>query len=186
MKQPIPLPDSATLAAFAGAGNASQSADYQVEVITPVMGGGVYAGVPDESMPFRAKAIRGHLRWWWRLLARSGDLDAAGFVRLGKKPSEWTAAERQSCEAEIFGSAGTGTPRKAKVMVEVFDAVARGPIPYETQNDKTWVPFGDFNELGYAMFPAQHQSPRGGKRFACCPRARRSACASLPAPRSRP
>src|SRR5437764_717146 len=40
---------------------------YAVEVITPLVGGGVEAGRIDERFPIRATAIRGHLRHWWRL-----------------------------------------------------------------------------------------------------------------------
>lgn len=38
------------------------------ELVTPMYGGGVQAAMPDVSMPIRATAIRGQLRFWWRLL----------------------------------------------------------------------------------------------------------------------
>jgi len=41
---------------------------FLVRVVTPIYGGGVEAGVPDQQMPIRGSAIRGHLRFWWRLL----------------------------------------------------------------------------------------------------------------------
>jgi len=41
---------------------------FSVELITPLYGGGVEAAVPDLEMPIRATAIRGQLRFWWRLL----------------------------------------------------------------------------------------------------------------------
>ena len=41
---------------------------YEVTTITPIFGGGVEAGVPDEELPIRATAIRGQLRYWWRFL----------------------------------------------------------------------------------------------------------------------
>ena len=40
------------------------------ELVTPIYGGGVQAAIPDISMPIRATAIRGQLRFWWRLLAQ--------------------------------------------------------------------------------------------------------------------
>lgn len=43
---------------------------YGCELITPMFGGGVVAGVVDMSMPIRASAIRGQLRSWWRMLAK--------------------------------------------------------------------------------------------------------------------
>lgn len=44
---------------------------YQVELITPLYGGGVQAGIPDDEMPVRAASIRGQLRYWWRMLNQS-------------------------------------------------------------------------------------------------------------------
>lgn len=41
---------------------------YRIETVTPMFGGGVEAGVVDETMPIRATTIRGHLRFWWRML----------------------------------------------------------------------------------------------------------------------
>lgn len=38
------------------------------ELITPMYGGGVKAGEVDCKMPIRASALRGQLRFWWRLL----------------------------------------------------------------------------------------------------------------------
>lgn len=43
----------------------------QVTTITPIYGGGVTAGEPDTELPVRASAIRGQLRFWWRLLHRT-------------------------------------------------------------------------------------------------------------------
>ena len=44
--------------------------EIHCELITPIYGGGIQAAVPDVLMPIRATAIRGQLRFWWRLLAR--------------------------------------------------------------------------------------------------------------------
>lgn len=40
--------------------------EYTIQIITPLFGGGVEAGMPDETMPIRATAIRGQLQFWWR------------------------------------------------------------------------------------------------------------------------
>lgn len=42
------------------------------ELITPMYGGGVKAGEVDRAMPIRASALRGQLRFWWRLLNGGG------------------------------------------------------------------------------------------------------------------
>ncbi len=43
---------------------------YRCRLLTPLYGGGVTAGEIDRQMPVRATAIRGQLRFWWRLLNR--------------------------------------------------------------------------------------------------------------------
>ncbi|MEJ2046041.1 MAG: type III-B CRISPR module RAMP protein Cmr1 [Reinekea sp.] len=40
---------------------------YECELVTPLYGGGIEAGVIDEEMPIRASSIRGQLRFWWRI-----------------------------------------------------------------------------------------------------------------------
>lgn len=46
----------------------SDELQLNVTLVTPMMGGGVDAGVTDMDRPVRAPSVRGHLRWWWRLL----------------------------------------------------------------------------------------------------------------------
>ena len=41
------------------------------KLITPMFGGGVTPGEVDREMPIRASALRGQLRFWWRLLYRA-------------------------------------------------------------------------------------------------------------------
>ncbi|MDP2834548.1 MAG: type III-B CRISPR module RAMP protein Cmr1 [Pseudomonadota bacterium] len=43
---------------------------YCCTLVTPLFGGGVKPGEVDGEMPIRASAIRGQLRFWWRLLNR--------------------------------------------------------------------------------------------------------------------
>lgn len=42
------------------------SQPLEIKVVTPLFGGGVVAGEVDVSRPINGKAIRGHLRFWWR------------------------------------------------------------------------------------------------------------------------
>lgn len=44
---------------------------YHCTLVTPMYGGGTGAGEVDMAMPIRATAIRGQLRYWWRLLNRA-------------------------------------------------------------------------------------------------------------------
>ena len=41
---------------------------YEIELITPMVGGGASPGAVDADFPIRSTAIRGHLRHWWRLM----------------------------------------------------------------------------------------------------------------------
>lgn len=40
--------------------------EFEIRLVTPLFGGGVEAGTPDESMPIRGTSIRGQLQFWWR------------------------------------------------------------------------------------------------------------------------
>ena len=40
---------------------------YECKLVTPMYGGGVNGGQVDKEMPIRASAIRGQLRFWWRI-----------------------------------------------------------------------------------------------------------------------
>ena len=66
---------------------------YEVELITPMMGGGTVAGTSDVALPFRTRALRGQLRMWWRMLARSGALTCLP-VPLPTTPANWRETER--------------------------------------------------------------------------------------------
>jgi CRISPR-associated protein Cmr1 len=81
---------------------------FTVKLITPLYGGGVAAGHPDPDMPIRAAAIRGQLRFWWRVLNQ------------GKSFVE---------EQAIWG--GMGNEVKAS---RVLLAVKNMPTPAETES----------------------------------------------------
>ena len=79
----------------------STQVTVECELITPMYGGGVKAGVVDRNMPIRASALRGQLRFWWRLLnsttyPKSKDLFNAesalwgGISSIGPKASQVT------------------------------------------------------------------------------------------------
>ncbi len=76
---------------------------YSGQTLTPLYGGGVKAGEVDEAMPIRASAIRGHLRYWWRLLYGKG------------KSSEQLFAE----EVAIWGGIRASMPVASRVIVQI-------------------------------------------------------------------
>ena len=83
MRRPNPRvrPEDA-LAAWDGVQPSAASARVVVkcELMTPMYGGGVEPGKVDRAMPIRPSAIRGQLRFWWRLLNGAGP-QAEGPVR---------------------------------------------------------------------------------------------------------
>ena len=71
---------------------------YEIELITPMVGGGADPGIVDPRFPIRATAIRGQLRHWWRLI-RGYSLGAGMWQR----------------EEEIFGSTEFPSPLGVQV-----------------------------------------------------------------------
>lgn len=71
------------------------SRTYDIEVITPMFGGGVDAGKIDPEHPIRESSIRGHLRFWWRATRGASFSD----VR-----------ELRQREGEIWGSTENPSP----------------------------------------------------------------------------
>lgn len=43
---------------------------YDCQLITPMYCGGVFKNTTDSNMPIRASSIRGHLRFWWRIVCQ--------------------------------------------------------------------------------------------------------------------
>ena len=59
---------------------------YDIEVITPLFGGGVEAGVNDPITLIRPSSIRGHLRFWWRATRGAAFSTAAEMRQREAKP----------------------------------------------------------------------------------------------------
>lgn len=75
-----------------------ESRSYEIELITPMVGGGAVAGEVDFDFPIRPTAIRGHLRYWWRLI-RGHSLGEGRWRR----------------EEEIFGSTEFPSPIEIRI-----------------------------------------------------------------------
>ena len=80
-------------------------------LVTPMFGGGVTAGEVDRDMPIRASALRGQLRFWWRLLHGAG----------GK------AADPFDAESLLWGGFSGNGPRASRVTLQVGQATTRAP-----------------------------------------------------------
>ena len=80
-----------------------QTVTVRCTLITPMHGGGVTAGEIDRDMPIRAGALRGQLRFWWRLLN-----DAA--------PS---SSDLFAAESDLWGGLSSRGSRASRVTLQV-------------------------------------------------------------------
>jgi CRISPR-associated protein Cmr1 len=115
---------------------------YNIEVITPLFGGGVDAGKVDPEIPIRPSSIRGHLRFWWR--ATRG----AEFSDIG---------ELRQRESEIWGSTENPSPVVINTNLNnngnTYPCMVRPPEGRRLQFKQ--------NHPAYALFPFQGDRRRG-------------------------
>ncbi len=130
------------------------------KLITPLFGGGVEAGVNDDITPISGKAIRGHLRFWWRATrgGQFGDLKSL-----------------LDFESQLFGAASDEKDKKintekkyfVKVDIEVTNK-GREDFPYEVKNNQHRIPQTRLREgtivPSYASFPLQPSTSDGDYR----------------------
>jgi len=136
--------------------------EYQIFLITPLFGGGVEAGVPDETMPIRATSIRGQLQFWWRatrggrfenhrdLFARHAEIwgttEKASPVEIDVRDLKPNPVELKACaEYEWNPRARQGRGK--------WDLVWKGPFSRPKDPKLT-------NSLSYVLFPFQGKEPR--------------------------
>lgn len=155
-KAPVGMEPASLLAELdAAQGRARRLLRYQCQLVTPMYGGGVKAGVVDEAMPIRATAIRGQLRFWWRLLNAR---DEAGNALAAKALFE---KERQ-----VWGGLGDSnslTKSRVSVSVRAGSSVRTQPVGKMQlkQNGKQEFRFSEsWKDGDYALFPA---APNKGK-----------------------
>lgn len=119
----------------------------QCRLVTPLLGGGVTAGEVDEAMPVRGAAIRGQLRFWWRVsCSQPGEGSRDLFRR----------------ETELWGGIAEAGPTASKVRVRVL-SVGRPQLEaaHTYQRDRNQPEkYGSQPTVAdwanaYALFPAQ-------------------------------
>lgn len=127
---------------------------FDIELITPMFGGGVEPRVNDESFPIRPTAIRGQLQFWWR---------ATVGAQYG------TPEELRREQAAIWGS--TERASEVQVLVRKLEAGAATRCAQFSWNQAArkgsgawrlnWEsPFsGRDSALPYALFPFQGELP---------------------------
>lgn len=124
--------------------------DYTL--VTPMYGGGVKAHTVDEAMPIRASAIRGQLRFWWRLLAehqwKLGGLDTI-----------------RKAEFALWGGIDEKDPKASKVLIKVATTAKPSVQPWATYTPNHKGKLGllaeKWADIPYALFPAQGKTEYG-------------------------
>lgn len=144
---------------------------YEVEVVTPMMGGGVDAGEPDEEMPVRATEIRAQLRFWWRLLASKGTLPGplAGQALAGQALFTAERARFGGMGERDMGYAGQLAIRLKKILPS---KLSKAPLDYQVKKtvkktnrggkkveEEKWFDADQFRQAPrYALFPARAEN----------------------------
>lgn len=148
---PTDLPPLALDAIAASATHQWHNLDYILA--TPMYGGGVDAHTVDKDMPIRASAIRGQLRFWWRLLATH-------CWKLGN-----TNAIRKA-EFALWGGMGDKDPLASKVLLKVGALQKLSVQPWAVyeinpnNNRYRGLPKPkDWANVPYVLFPAQGKAP---------------------------
>lgn len=130
---------------------------YEIELVTPMFGGGVQRQVNDSTFPIRPTAIRGQLQFWWR-------------ATVGAQYA--TLAELRAAQTEVWGS----TERASRVQVRVENLSTTQPeacARYEMDRNHMgtyrtmpiWnAPFANM-ALPYALFPFQGQLADGRRQI---------------------
>ena len=126
---------------------------YEIELITPMFGGGVEPSVNDPSFPIRPTTIRGQLQFWWRAT-----------VGRSTPPSRSCVRHNRQCGAQRNGRAAfkcwwrmSGPATQHRARIEWDQRARHGQGAWRTN----WqAPFnGQDSALPYALFPFQGETP---------------------------
>lgn len=109
-----------------------------VTVSTPMAGGGVKAGEVDMNRPIRIPSVKGHLRFWWRMMNRN-------------------SPDKDTRESEIWGS--TDSPGKVYISITEQPGVK---LRYSNNDFE----FGKDDPKKYALFSFLRNKTNPGKNIA--------------------
>lgn len=131
----------------------------ECELVTPMYGGGVDAAIVDLKMPIRVSAIKGQLRFWWRLLAKN------------KKDDTWSfngdLKRIRDAEFALWGGQGDddgGRASKLFFRVKSIKNLLVAPwaiynLKRNSHDYKNLPDPEDWANVPYALFPAQGKKP---------------------------
>ena len=92
----------------------AETVTVRCRLITPMYGGGVRPGEVDTEMPIRASAVRGQLRFWWRLLHAAGLPPREGF---SLECSLWGGIRKTGSRASLVALHVEGSAVRASELV---------------------------------------------------------------------
>lgn len=130
---------------------------YEIELITPMFGGGVETRVNDPSFPIRPTSIRGQLQFWWR-------------ATVGAQYA--TRQELRAAQSAVWGDTTRASGVQVRVDVLKIDtpgACAR--FERDNRDGSRYRSVPTWNEpfygstLPYALFPFQGQLAKGGRQI---------------------
>lgn len=130
----------------------AQQQRYEIELITPLFGGGVVTRENDPAFPIRPTAIRGQLQFWWRATVGAACR---------------TNAELRAAQSAVWGD--TGCASRVQVHVEVSTVDPPRPCARFERDRKNNSIYGSTPQwqeplnkpaLPYALFPFQGQLAR--------------------------
>ena len=126
-----------------------ETLNYEIKIVTPIMGGGASANKAEECFAVRPSEIRGHLRFWWRqLFAKNLEGDAL-----------------RMAETAIWGDSKTAS----KVRIEVDGA----NFTAKRMMSADYFGFKRYSKESYALFPLDSDEDPGcsivkeGGKFSC-------------------
>ncbi|MBM9520413.1 type III-B CRISPR module RAMP protein Cmr1 [Desulforhopalus vacuolatus] len=132
---PIPAPNS-----FAG--EKKSVLPYRIQLLTPVMGGGVKSFCPDETNPIRTPSVKGQLRFWWRTMQQVNSPE-----------------ELMQREAAIWGGAVTLDSNEGKASSVILNITEVDSVNKRLERDeKGMMDYKNFP--GYVLFPLQGQKDK--------------------------
>lgn len=128
---------------------------YQIELITPLFGGGVIARENDPSFPIRPTSIRGQLQFWWRATIGAQHL---------------TKEDLRAAQTSLWGGVTSTGGQPSRVLVGVTNLSVGKATPcaeYKLDGNRyrampDWDPIFRNKALPYALFPFQGQLANRG------------------------
>lgn len=118
----------------------------QYTLITPLFGGGVFAGENDVEMLIRGSSIRGILRFWWRA-TRGGQFT--------------TLKELRDAEDRIWGAPA----ERVEKIIEKHGSATYKPVQISVEVTSEGIPVTGTNAPKYASFPLKSQTIQKDVKF---------------------